>query len=143
MRIAPALAIDLDDLRAMRIALWPDSGSDDLTSLTSPSDSGIVLICRIGNAPAGFAEIGLRRDYVNGCETSPVAFLEGIYVIPTQRRRGIARLMIAAAEEWARQKSCKEFASDAALENQPSHLMHRALGFAETQRVVYFRKVLA
>jgi aminoglycoside 6'-N-acetyltransferase I len=33
-------------------------------------------------------------------------------------------------------------ASDAFLDNSASHQMHGALGFSETERVVYFRKSL-
>ncbi len=40
----------------------------------------------------GFAEAALRRAGVNGCDTLNVAFLEGIWVQPQHRRRGIARL---------------------------------------------------
>ena len=79
---------------------------------------------------------------MNGCETSPVGFLEGIYVDPAQRRQGMARALNAAAEQWARACGCSEFASDALLDNIDSHRMHAALGFAETERVVMFRKVL-
>jgi aminoglycoside 6'-N-acetyltransferase I len=91
----------------------------------------------------GFAEAMLRTDNVNGCATSPVAFLEGIYVEPSARRQGVARALADVVEQWARQMGCREFASDALLENVSSHCMHRGLGFEETERVVYFRKDLA
>jgi aminoglycoside 6'-N-acetyltransferase I len=79
---------------------------------------------------------------VNGAETSPVAFLEGIYVAPHARRSGVARKLIAHAEQWALDAGCSEFASDAAIDNTSSHAMHAALGFVETERVVFFKKVL-
>jgi aminoglycoside 6'-N-acetyltransferase I len=85
----------------------------------------------------------VRNDFVNGTRSSPVAFLEGIYVVPQERRRGVARSLIAAAEDWARVRGCVEFASDASLQNRLSQAMHQALGFEETERVVYFRKGLA
>ena len=88
----------------------------------------------------GFAEASVRRDYVNGCETSPVAFLEGIYVVPANRRQGVANALIAYVEDWGRNQSCVEFASDTPLENDASQRLHAALGFEETQRVVFFRK---
>ena len=80
---------------------------------------------------------------MNGTDSSPVAFLEGIYVAPFARNLGVAKALVQAAEFWARERGCVEFASDAAIENESSHAMHRALGFAETERVVFFRKVLA
>ena len=88
----------------------------------------------------GFAEVSLRRDYVNGCETSPVAFLEGIYVLPDHRRAGAGRALAAAAERWGRAHGCRELASDALLENDASRGFHAGAGFEETERVVYFRK---
>lgn len=96
---------------------------------------------RSGNA-LGFAEVALRSDYVNGTNSSPVAFLEGIYVVPQARRQGIARKLVAEAERWAISMGCGEFASDALLENTRSHAMHVALGFKESERVVFFKKAL-
>jgi aminoglycoside 6'-N-acetyltransferase I len=90
----------------------------------------------------GFVEVALRSDHVNGTTTSPVAFLEGIYVVPHARLKGLARALFARAEHWAVNVGCSEFASDARLENAASHAMHRCLGFSETDRVVYFRKGL-
>ena len=90
----------------------------------------------------GLIEVAARGDYVNGTRTSPVAFLEGIYVVPDARRRGVARELVACAERWASSLGIREFASDARIENEASHAMHRHLGFGETERVVYFRKDL-
>jgi len=92
--------------------------------------------------PIGFAEASLRSDYVNGTGSSPVAFLEGLYVAPSHRRRGVARSLVAAVLQWAGSRGCQECASDALVENELSHRVHRALGFTETERVVYFRKTL-
>ncbi len=131
----------------MRSALWPEMTEED--SLRETAKLGEEAKAFIGMAlntegePAGFAEATLRTDYVNGCETSPVAFLEGIYVEPWARRQGVATKLVAEVERWALGLGCRQFASDALLENEASHGMHRGLGFRETERVVYFRKDLA
>jgi aminoglycoside 6'-N-acetyltransferase I len=96
-------------------------------------DSGVAL---------GLAEVSLRTDYVNGTVTSPVAFLEGIYVVSQARRSGIAQRLIAETERWALNVGCRELASDAPLENIDSHAMQAALGFSESERVVFFKKTL-
>ncbi|MFC0010706.1 aminoglycoside 6'-N-acetyltransferase [Devosia nitrariae] len=145
MHISPARATDHADWLAMRVALWPggldDEHGADIEAYDEDAQSPICLIARNGAGVAlGFAEAALRHDYVNGCKTSPVAFLEGIYVRPDTRGRGVARKLVAAVEAWAAGLGCTEFASDAALDNVQSHAMHKALGFTETQRVVYFRK---
>jgi aminoglycoside 6'-N-acetyltransferase I len=79
---------------------------------------------------------------VNGTESSPVGFVEGVYVIPSMRRKGVARMLFDAIGDWARARGCQELASDALLENEASQRAHRALGFRETERVVYFAKPL-
>jgi aminoglycoside 6'-N-acetyltransferase I len=93
--------------------------------------------------PVGLAEAAMRIDYVNGATSTPVAFLEGIYVLPEARRQGVAASLVDAVCSWARESGCRELASDALLENEASHVVHRALGFEETERVVFFRKRLA
>ena len=147
MRIAAATSADKTDWAELRQALWPSGGlaahAADIAALLAEPGSTINLIARLPDGRAvGLAEAGLRQDYVEGCKTSPVAFLEGIYVAPDCRRMGIARGLVTAVEDWARAQGCTEFASDAALDNLESHQMHGALGFSETRRVVYFRKLL-
>ncbi|MFL9996637.1 GNAT family N-acetyltransferase [Paraburkholderia sediminicola] len=94
------------------------------------------------HSPIGFAEAALRQDYVNGCKTSPVLFLEGIYVVPAARRVGIARALCTAAGQWDSAHGCTEFASDTQIDNLDGQALHRALGFEEVERVVFFRKHL-
>ena len=132
--------------RAMRRALWPEMTEEENVSETGAMLADSRAFVRIAwNAkgqPVGFSEAALRRDYVNGCATSPVAFLEGIYVEPWARRQGVAKVLVADVERWAIALGCREFASDALLENEVSHRMHQGVGFKETERVVYFRKDL-
>lgn len=90
-----------------------------------------------------FADATVRHDYVNGCENSPVVYLEGIFVIPEHRGLSTAKRLVAAVQDWGVTKGCTEMASDAALDNHISHQMHQALGFEETERVVFFRKRIA
>ncbi len=131
----------------LRRELWPHcTESEHLAEMTATCSNPNRLsafVATEGEGPVGFVEAALRSDYVNGTDSSPVGFVEGIYVIPSARRCGVARALVQSAEAWARTSGCREMASDAHLENQASHAFHRALGFVETQRVVYFRKDLA
>lgn len=147
IRMEAAGRHDLPDWVVMREELWPTTGSADhqieANQLLDASQDTLNLIVRNSNGDAlGFAEAAIRRDYVNGCNTSPVGFLEGIYVRAEFRRQGIARQILHRVTEWTRSQGCTELASDAPLDNSASHAMHQALGFEETQRVVYFRKAL-
>ncbi|MDZ4730382.1 MAG: aminoglycoside 6'-N-acetyltransferase [Xanthomonadales bacterium] len=92
--------------------------------------------------PTGFAEVAIRHDYVNGCQHRPALFLEGIFVRPEHRGKGIAHALCKAAAEFGAGKGCKEFASDVEIGDANSLAAHAALGFAETERVVYFRMPL-
>ncbi len=148
MRIARPTDADAADWVRLRAALWPDSQTAEhveeaSTLLAGRSDDAPVFVARDGETVVGFAEAAMRRDYVNGCDTSPVAFLEGIYVRPEFRRRGVARALCDAVAAWGRAAGACEFASDAAIDNEGSIALHRALGFAETERVVFFRRVLS
>lgn len=91
----------------------------------------------------GFAEVAIRQDYVNGCKFRPALYLEGIYVRPAFRGQGVARELCAAAAGFGASHGCREFASDVFIDDQDSLAAHAALGFAETERVVYFRKIIA
>ena len=132
----------------LRRALWPHDGDeahlDEMGKFCAqPLCFGQFTALGDDGTPQGFIEIARRTDYVNGTDSSPVAFLEGIYVVPLARKLGVAKALVQAAERWARERGCVEFASDAAIDNESSHAMHRALGFTETERVVFFRKMLA
>jgi aminoglycoside 6'-N-acetyltransferase I len=146
MTITECTPADLEEWIALRVALWPDYAADELREGAAAmlgASNMLVLIARAEDGEAaGFAEASIRRDYVNGCETSPVAFLEGIYVAPDHRKHRIAQALAEAIADWGRSLGCAEFASDALLDNQASHAFHAAVGFEETERVVYFRKAL-
>jgi aminoglycoside 6'-N-acetyltransferase I len=147
MRIELCTRQTLDEWVALRQCLWPDTSEREeraeAEAMLAHPERAIAFLARTSDGKAvGFAEATLRHDYVNGCITSPVAFLEGIFVRPEHRRRGVARLLVRAVEDWAADLGCSEFASDAELHNSVSHRMHAALGFQETEQVVYFRKRL-
>ena len=137
---------DFEAWVALRSALWSHDPEAELRAQAREimARAGtITFLARFDDGPpVGFAEATLRRDYVNGCSTSPVAFIEGLYVAPDSRRRGIARLLCAAVEDWGVGLGCSEMGSDTYVENTQSQAMHEALGFEEMERVVCYRKVI-
>ncbi len=86
-------------------------------------------------------EVSLR-NYAEGCDTSPVGYVEGWYVDPDLRRGGVGALLVQAAEAWALEQGCTEMGSDCYLENEVSRLAHTALGYQEVERLIHFEKRL-
>lgn len=145
--IKRCVSLDQPGWLEMRMALWPDASAEEhrgymAISLAQPERFLQLMMYDEQRVPIGFIEGSIRGDYVNGTETSPVGFVEGVYVIPAMRRKGVARNLFAAIGDWAQARGCRELASDALLENEASQRAHRALGFRETERVVYFTKEL-
>ncbi|BBD97894.1 N-acetyltransferase [Sphingobium amiense] len=148
MRIVEAESSHIERWVLLRASLWPEDGlvehRDEALAMLRQRDGSVAVFIALDDADTalGFAEASIRRDYVNGCETSPVLFLEGLYVDPAARRQGCARALTQAADAWGRAGGCREMASDADIDNHDSHAFHEALGLRETERVVYFRKPL-
>jgi aminoglycoside 6'-N-acetyltransferase I len=144
MPIRLATASDVEGWAALRALLWPDTSpaahrAEIAALLARPGSEAVAFLDDGADGLRGFAEASLRRDHVNGCDTSPVAFLEGIFVRPDHRGCGLGRQLVGAVRGWARELNCAELGSDAALDNTASHAFHAAAGFEETERVVYFR----
>jgi aminoglycoside 6'-N-acetyltransferase I len=149
--------LDPDDLRVrameapdrlawaeMRTALWPEPSDEehahDIDDVLR-SDRAWGFIAEAGGTPAGFAELAIR-DYANGCASRPVPFLEGIFVRQEFRRRAVGARLIAHVEAFVAARGFTEIGSDTEITNSASRAAHRCWGFVETERVVYFRKVL-
>ncbi len=132
----------------LRQALWPDGAPGEHAANIARYFAGtlrepvMVLFADDGEArPIGFVELSLRA-YAEGCQSDNVAYVEGWYVVPEVRGRGVGRTLIEAAEGWARRQGCTELGSDAQLANAASAAAHRALGFSEVGQIRCFRKPL-
>ena len=145
--IERCISLDQPGWLDMRLALWPDASAEEhraymAISLAQPERFLQLMVYDERRQPLGFIEGSIRNDYVNGTESSPVGFVEGVYVVPASRRKGVARQLYAAIGDWAKARGCRELASDALVDNEVSQRAHRALGFRETERVVYFTRIL-
>ena len=141
MVIRPVEARDRADWLRMRQALWPDEdGEPGIEAyFREPTPESVVLVAEGAGGLVGFAEVSTRA-YADGCETSPVGYLEGWFVAAEVRGTGVGRALVEAAEAWTRDRGLREFASDAELTNEASIRAHLALGFEEAGRLVCFIK---
>jgi|SRR5208282_1568327 len=143
MEIAPPTGSTDPAWLSLRSRLWPHAPeSEQLREMADALARGHFV--RLASTPnglaVGFVEASRRGDYVNGTSSSPVAFLEGLYVAPIARHKGVARALVDEVERWAAPQGCSELASDSPIENVEAHATHRALGFEEAERVVCFVK---
>ncbi len=136
---------DAEALATLAIQMWPEHDPSELTEefrdLTKNEDAACFLKY-VGDRPVAFAQCQLRHDYVEGTNSSPVGYLEGIFVSEGYRMKGYAADLLAECEKLAREKGCTEFASDCELDNDNSLKFHLSLGFEETNRIICFRKDL-
>lgn len=98
-----------------------------------------VFVAQDGEDLVGLAEVSLRQ-YAEGCETSPVGFLEGWFVEASHRGRGIGRALVDTGVRWAKSNGCTEFASDAETHNKGSQAAHESIGFERVCEVVCYRR---
>jgi aminoglycoside 6'-N-acetyltransferase I len=145
MLIRPYHDTDWADWLRMTLALFPEYSEEELTrgmrEFRARSDGDISVAERDDGSLVGFVEVGTRL-YADGCESSPVGYIEAWYVDPDVRRLGYGRAMLAAAEDWARGQGYTELGSDARLDNEISHAAHRRAGYTEVDRILQFRKIL-
>jgi aminoglycoside 6'-N-acetyltransferase I len=143
--IRRATAEDKDEWVRMRQGLWPEAPRDylylDLDALLGDEDTAIFLASDAEGRPVGFLEASLR-EYAEGCETSPVGYIEAWYVDSHVRGQKLGRELIGVAEQWAREKGCSEMASDTWLENEAGIQAQLRMGYHEMDRLVHFVKRL-
>jgi aminoglycoside 6'-N-acetyltransferase I len=145
MRVRKYRDDDWSEWLRMGLALFPHHTDNELAGgmreFRNRSDAEVFIAERDDDTIAGFVEAG-SRPYADGCDSSPVGYIEAWYVDPDVRRTGVGRALLAAAEDWARERGYTEMASDALLDNHVSHRAHERAGYVEVDRVVQFRKPL-
>ncbi|MDE5865099.1 MAG: GNAT family N-acetyltransferase [Lachnospiraceae bacterium] len=136
---------DVKTIAELAVLMWEDNSvdglADEFSELLSKDDAQIFLKYE-NDIPVGFAQCQLRYDYVEGTETSPVGYLEGILVMEGYRNRGYAKELLKECEKWAKDKGCEEFASDCEIDNDKSLQFHKAMNFTEANRIICFTKKL-
>lgn len=135
----------IDELIFFAGQLWGNHNTKNLkkefeTKLSNKESVIFLYVC--DDKIVAFSMCGLRHDYVEGCISSPVAYLEGIFVLPEYRRKGIGKQLVEACQKWGKQQGCEEFASDCEFTNKISQQFHNGCNFKESNRIVCFVKDL-
>ena len=132
-----------EHLFQMTSALFPSTSQEEIRQglekdLVSEKQQTFLAI--ENHVPVGFINATLRTDYVEGATSSPVGYIEGVYVKPEFRHRGVARMLYKIAERWARDSGCMQMGSDTWEWNKASIEFHLKLGFKEEDILVHFIK---
>jgi aminoglycoside 6'-N-acetyltransferase I len=150
VEVRPGTPADLETISRLFFALWPDGPLAEhreearaILAGSPPSTMPLVVFAaEAGGEVIGFIEVGLR-SHADGCDTRhPVGFIEGWYVEPAHRSRGVGRALMRVAEQWAQSQGCHELASDTWIDHESSQRAHEALGFEVVDRCVNFKKAL-
>ena len=133
------------ELANLAIQMWENNSIEELTEEfieLMDKENAQIFIKFVQDKAVGFAQCQLRYDYVEGTETSPVGYLEGIFVEEEYRGKGYAKELLSECQKWAKENGCLEFASDCELDNATSLKFHIAMGFEEANRIICFTKKL-
>src|SRR5690348_18316665 len=102
MKIRPYDYGDWTEWLRLSVALFPEDSvatlAPGMEEFLSRPDAEVFVAERADGTLAGFVEVG-ARPYADGCDTSPVGYIEAWYVDPDARRRGRGRALIARSEE--------------------------------------------
>lgn len=146
MRTTRLKRSQLQDWLRLRSALWPARSPEthrrEMADVLADEEFNAVFVSFEPSARVvGFVEISLRL-MAEGLRTSPVGYVEGWYVIPEARRKGVGRALLDRAEAWAATQGCREMASAADIENEIGRSAHQRLGYEEVARLAHYRKAL-
>lgn len=136
---------DLEALAKLAILMWQNHSITELINEFSEiieNGKSVFFLKYEYDVPVGFAQCQLRNDYVEGTKTSPVGYLEGIFVKEQCRHKGYAKELLVECEAWAKENGCSEFASDCEIHNVDSFHFHQAMNFIEANRIICFTKAL-
>ena len=143
MSIVQANSNTLKEWTDLAVLLFPDSSFDEELNFHKSileSENEIGLLYQTDGQYVGFMHLSIRNDYVNGTDTSPVLYVEALYVLPEYRAQGIGKEFIKYAEEYAKQRGITQLASDCFIDNTLSENFHKSCGFIEKERVICFVK---
>lgn len=145
MQIERLAAENLHALPELVTALWADcTVEEEMKDFESSlySEEGVCYLAKQDNEYLGFIQLSIRHEYVEGADELPVAYVEAIYFKPNYQKKGIGKMLLKAAENWAKQKGQSQMASDTSIENAAAIDFHQKAGFVEVERVVCFIKTL-
>jgi aminoglycoside 6'-N-acetyltransferase I len=119
-------------------ALDDDYHNKEMETINSSDQWYCRLIKSDADEVMGMLEISYR-NIVDGCISSPVPYIEGLYLYPQYRNNGYGTEILKMIITWCKEQGYTELATDAQIINTDAHRFYKSAGFEETDRVVEFR----
>lgn len=107
------------------------------TVLSGSVNRGVAGITNKRKQIFGLVELS-SRNIVGACLSSPLAYLEGLYLHEEYRGSGLGKEAMRVIMNWWKEKGYTELATDSELTNINAQNYFKAIGFQETYRVVEF-----
>ena len=143
MKIKSISKENITVLTALMLKLWTDCNFEEEYRNCQKilrSDNETCFLIKNDHQYIGFIQMALRLEHIEGATTSPVGYVEGIYIEPDFQEQGLGRQLMKVGEQWAKSKGCTQIGSDVELTNPSSILFHKKVGFQEVNRIACFVK---
>jgi aminoglycoside 6'-N-acetyltransferase I len=142
MKLSPIQRNQFREWKEMREDIYPlldeEYHQEEMEQIFVSDEWFCYFLTDEDNRTLGLVELS-SRNIVDGCLSSPVAYIEGLYLKEEYRGRGLGKEAIRVILDWCREKGFSELATDAELGNVKAQHFYEAVGFQETDRVVEFR----
>ncbi len=117
----PVTAFAVWEPLAIQIDMWAkgDIGPGRLAVMDRVEGPKTALLGRLNDSPAGCAFEAIHGD---------TAMIHAIYVLPHQRKQGMARWFMRLAAFWARDNGAKYLSVVCTQDNAPANALYSSLG---------------
>lgn len=147
MNIKIASKEDKTEWLRLRLALWPEVSTalhekEIDAMIFNPERFAAFLAYNSSDQMIGFLEVSTHELIDEGCDIKQIGYIEGWYVDPGYRRKGVGAELVSKAEQWVEKQGLKAIAVDTNLENDISQKAYQALGYQEVDRLILYKKAL-
>ena len=119
-------------------AMAPTEMSRNLAALLASPSHFVTVACDDDRLLGWVA-----AEYRLSLEGGEKAELTGLVVDASARRRGIGRMLVAAAEQWASQRGLGKIVVRSNVAREESHPFYEGLGYTRTKTAHVYAKDLA
>jgi GNAT superfamily N-acetyltransferase len=127
LAVRPALPADLDvlgEIDERSESLFRVAGHELPTFEPSPDAPPVQSVYVIGQPPVGFIELA---------EVDGAAYVNEVAVLPSHMRRGYGTQLMAAAEQWARERGYRGVALTTFADIEWNAPFYRRLGYVQVE----------